>query len=60
MPAAPRQPEPRYARESGRWGEADNVHLTVHNVYLMVHIEKGPVDLFPAEPTDEPFMARRP
>ena len=43
---APRQPEPRYARESGRWGEAEK--------------EKGPVDLFPAEPTDEPFMARRP
>ena len=53
VPAAPRQPEPRYARESGRWGEADNV-------YHKVHIEKGPVDLFPAEPTDEPFMARRP
>lgn len=51
--AAPRQPEPHYARESGRWGEADNVHRKMH-------IEKGPVDLFPAEPTDEPFIARRP
>ena len=30
----------------GRWGEADT--------------EKGPADLFPAEPTDEQFTARRP
>ena len=31
---------------SGRWGEAET--------------EKGLEDLFPTEPTDEPFMARRP
>ena len=37
----------------GRWGEVENVHL-------QVHIEKVPGDLFPTEPTDEPFMARRP
>ena len=42
VPAAPRQPEPRYARESGRWGEADNVHLTVHNVYRKMHIANRP------------------
>lgn len=30
----------------GRWGE--------------VVIEKGPGVLFPTEPTDEPFMVRRP
>ena len=30
----------------GRWGKTD--------------LEKGPVDLFPVEPTDETFMSRRP
>jgi len=33
-------------QKSGRWGETD--------------FEKGPVDLFPVEPTDEAFMPRRP
>ena len=32
--------------KNGRWGEAEK--------------EKGLGDLFPDEPTDEPFMARRP
>ncbi len=32
--------------ECGRWGEVDK--------------EKGPVDLFPTEPTDVAFMPRRP
>ena len=31
-------------KSSGRWGETD--------------YEKGPVDLFPVEPTDEAFMRK--